>query len=335
MIAITPRSFCNGTYFRTFRHWFLDEVRLRRIHSFHSREEAFRDDDVLQETVIFQAVKGAAKGRIMVSSSTGPDDPDATRHVVDYGRVVWPDDPQYFIRIPTDDLADQIAERMALCQTTLADLGIAVSTGRVVDFRARQYLRDKPGKDTAPLIWPAHFERGYIAWPKNGSSRKPQAILAAEAVANQLVSNEPYVLVRRFSAKEERRRVVAAVYDPERLACEVVGFENHLNYFHRHGRGLSMTLARGLAAFLNSTILDQYFRQFSGHTQVNATDLRTLRYPTRAQLDRLGAAIGATFPDQNAVDALVAQELFDSFPVASRLGEYVTRNGTSPESLSS
>jgi adenine-specific DNA-methyltransferase len=40
-----------------------------------------------------------------------------------------------------------------------------------------------------------------------------------------------------------------------------------------------------LAAFLNSTVLDVYFRQFNGHTQVNATDLRNLRYPSRSQLE--------------------------------------------------
>jgi adenine-specific DNA-methyltransferase len=330
LIAITPRSFCNGTYFHKFRKWFLGEVPLRRLHSFVSREDAFREDEVLQETVIFRAVKGAQPDRIMVTSSTGPSDPTMTSQDVDYGQVVRPDDPQVFIRILTDDLARQIAARMATCRMTLADLGLTVSTGRVVDFRARDYLRTEAEKNTVPLIWQAHFVGGYIMWPKEGI-RKPEHFLSAEAVADQLVPNEPYVLVRRFSAKEERRRIVAAVYDASRLRCKAVGFENHLNYFHQKGRGLDMQLARGLAAFLNSTLVDQYFRQFSGHTQVNATDLRNLRYPTRDQLERMGSVIGDVFPDQAAIDSLVARELFKSDPLVLTLSFRV--DGTSAESL--
>jgi adenine-specific DNA-methyltransferase len=70
-----------------------------------------------------------------------------------------------------------------------------------------------------------------------------------------------------------------------------------------------MNLAKGLAAFLNSTLVDIYFRQFNGHTQVNATDLRNLRYPTRTELESLGRRIGEAFPDQVELDALVEGEL--------------------------
>src|SRR5207247_2066266 len=96
--------------------------------------------------------------------------------------------------------------------------------------------------------------------------------------------NENYVLTKRFSAKEEKRRIVAAVHDAKRVPGPNVGFENHLNYFHKNGKGLDITLAKGLAAFLNWTLVDSYFRQFNGHTQVNATDLRSLKYPTLNQL---------------------------------------------------
>jgi adenine-specific DNA-methyltransferase len=94
--------------------------------------------------------------------------------------------------------------------------------------------------------------------------------------------------VKRFSSKEERRRVVAYVYDPSQIRCRQVGFENHWNVFHSNKRGIDVVLARGLACFLNSTTLDKTFRAFSGHTQVNATDLRNLKYPSARFLADLG-----------------------------------------------
>lgn len=101
--------------------------------------------------------------------------------------------------------------------------------------------------------------------------------------------------------------MVAAVYDPTRVAAARVAFENHLNYYHFHGSGLPVTVAKGLAAFLNSTLVDAYFRQFSGHTQVNAADLRSLRYPGWNSLVVLGRRIGKNFPPQEDLDRLVEE----------------------------
>lgn len=266
---------------------------------------------MLQENVIVRAVKRGRRARVFITSSAGPEDELCLSRVVDADQVVVPGDGQAFIHISADDLGDQVAARMAALPATLADLRLSVSTGRVVDFRVREFLRDKPGPETAPLIWPSHFACGTIAWPKEGV-RKPEAIALAERTRDQLVPNGPYVLVRRFSAKEERRRVVAAVCDPDRVPGPVVGFENHLNYIHRRGAGLDIELARGLAAFLNSTLVDAYFRQFNGHTQVNATDLRSLHCPAAERLRSLGAAVGrSTTAGQAELDALIEQEVFD------------------------
>ena len=70
-----------------------------------------------------------------------------------------------------------------------------------------------------------------------------------------------------------------------------------------------MDLAKGLAAFLNSTPVDVYFRQFNGHTQVNATDLRSLGYPTREQLEQLGHKVDDPGLDQSALDEIVEREV--------------------------
>jgi adenine-specific DNA-methyltransferase len=309
IVAITPRSFCNGPYFKPFRKLLIDTVRLRRVHVFESRTNAFREDEVLQENIIFHGVKEQPSDRpVVISSSTGPDDDHVSFREVPYEQVIRPRDPELFIHLVGDEVQEQIASRMGSLEARLPELNLTVSTGRVVDFRATHFILQEPGPGTVPLIYPTHFDGGFVRWPKQ--SKKPNALQILPGVEELLVPSETYVLVKRFSAKEERRRVVAAIYDPTRLACQDVGFENHLNYFHRDGRGLPVALAKGLAIFLNSTLVDLYFRQFNGHTQVNATDLRSLRYPSEEQLKRLGQRIGNEFPDQDTVDAIVEEELF-------------------------
>jgi adenine-specific DNA-methyltransferase len=188
---------------------------------------------------------------------------------------------------------------------------LTVSTGRVVDFRAKSLLRAKPEANTAPLIYSCHFHQGIVVWP-NGVTRKPNALALEPSADELLVPTGYYVLVKRFSAKEERRRVVAALFDPSQVPADRVGFENHLNYYHFQGGGLPMNVAKGLMAFLNSTFVDAYFRQFSGHTQVNATDLRSLRYPTRSTLASLGKSMGRRLPEQAILDRLVKKAVFNA-----------------------
>ncbi len=304
LVAITPRSFCNGPYFLPFRESLLKTMSINRIHVFDYRDRAFEDDHVLQENIVLHARKARQKEKVTISSSADPDDPFITIREVEYTQLVYPDDPNLFIHIVPDGLRQSIGQKARNLSASLDELGITVSTGRVVDFRAADFLEEKPNTETVPLIYPSNFSQGYIAWP-NDQHRKPSAIRLVEETASLLVPSGWYVLVKRFSAKEEKRRVVAAVCDPTRLNAEFIGIENHLNYYHQNGRGLPPLLAKGLAAFLNSTIVDEYFRQFSGHTQVNATDLRNLKYPSTSQLMTIGKKIGDEFPKQEGIDQIV------------------------------
>jgi adenine-specific DNA-methyltransferase len=305
IVAITPRSFCNGPYFRRFRKALLGLVDLRHIHTFESRKEAFADDSVLQENVIFHGIRNEhRKGTVTISVSKGLRFNDMQVREVPFQDVVVPDDADAFIHLIERDDGRQVMERMSRFSATLAELGLEVSTGRVVDFRAREFLRKDPERGTVPLIYPCHFEDGFVHWPLKGA-KKPNAIVSSDETEDLLVSAGYYVLTKRFSAKEERRRIVGVIYDPTRIDAPLVGFENHLNYFHSRGHGLPPDLARGLAVFLNSSLLDRYFRLFSGHTQVNAADLRRMRYPSREQMLRLGCEMKMTLPDQQRIDAAV------------------------------
>lgn len=310
MVAITPRSFCNGPYFRPFRKALFRSMTIKRVHVYESRKKAFQDDDVLQENIIIHAVKEKVipnEGcKVVISSSIGPDDEYVAVRKVEYDQFVRPDDPDLIIHIVLDEMAHRIGEHMRGLDSSLEDLDLIVSTGRVVEFRAKHLVRRSPSDGVVPLIHPSHFSQGFIQWPVEGL-KKPDAIIRESP--DLLVPSGFYVLVKRFSSKEEEKRIVAAVYDPSKVSSDLVGFENHLNYYHRRGKGIPHKLAKGLAAFLNTTLVDQYFRQFSGHTQVNATDLRSIKYPHEERLLSLGEKIGEIFPPQDELDQLVREEL--------------------------
>jgi adenine-specific DNA-methyltransferase len=304
LVAITPRSFANGLYFRPFRRRLLSTVGIDRLSVFHERGSLFADSSVLQENIIFTATRGKPSGQAIIATSRGYTDPPTERNV-SYEDVVRPGDREAFIHIPTDVEDHEITDQIMALPATLADLGVRVATGRVVDFRATEALRAMPAEHTAPLIYPGHLQSGRIRWPIPGY-RKPNALVDDASTAKLMLPNGTYVLVKRFSSKEETRRIVACIYRAEDIPTKRVGFENHLNVFHDRNHGLDPVLAHGIAMWLNSTVLDLHFRQFSGHTQVNATDLRNLRYPALEQLRTLGEAVlDGDWPDQTEIDELV------------------------------
>ena len=309
LVGITPRSFCNGPYFRPFREDFLSQLELHRLHVFNSRQAAFRADSVLQENIIFHAMKGRNQPReLLISSSSGEQGDDITATTMPFAEIVHPHDAEKFIHIPSTASHAAAKETMDGLSASLASLGVTVSTGRVVDFRLKDALRKAPERGTVPLLYPCHFNGGTVHWPKL-EARKPNAIVDNDATRPWLVPSGVYLLTKRFTSKEERRRLVACLFDPDLVKAEWVGFENHLNYFHASGHGLERSLAVGLYAFLNSTVVDDYFRRFSGHTQVNATDLRTLSYPDSNTLHAIGRDLKSLDQSQDELDQLIAKHL--------------------------
>lgn len=302
LVAILPRSFCNGPYYRPFREFILKRAAIRHLHLFGSRNKAFKDDAVLQENIIILLERGGHQGKVKVTTSTDDGFSDIQTQQHPFDRIVLPDDPETFIHVPTSAGSDAI-ELPGSIHYSLEQIGIKVSTGPVVDFRLKEYLRDMPGPNTVPLLYPGHFNGRNIEWPKPGL-KKPNAIQRNTATEKWLFPNGYYCVVRRFSSKEEKRRIVACVVRPDSFRnSTLLGLENHLNVFHEGKKGLPEKIAYGLATYLNTTAVDETFRRFSGHTQVNATDLRLIKYPSRETLSAMGKwAIQCIEPTQAIID---------------------------------
>jgi adenine-specific DNA-methyltransferase len=292
MVTITPRSFTTGEYFRRFREVLFATVLPEAIHLFGSRKDAFRKDEILQENVIMRARRTRVESPVTITTSAGVRDLDhCTSRSVPLHDVVALRSRDLAIHIPTTDVDDRVLTFIRSWPETLHTLGLSVSTGPVVAFRALEFLHEAPnGAKEVPLLWLQHVRRMDIRWPVDGSNKRQYIANSADS-KYLLLPNATYVVMRRFSAKEEHRRIVAAPLFEGQLPGSMIGLENHLNYVHRPKGKLTHAEALGLAALLNSAIIDRFFRISNGNTQVSAVELRNLPLPPADTIKAIGRLI--------------------------------------------
>ena len=308
-VFITPRSFASGPYFRRFRTVFFDMIRPTEIHVFGSRREAFVRDEVLQENVILAGIRRNRKSPaidgspLVISSSRGVGDiAEAVRREVPASRVF--ESENRVLRLPVRDEDDEALALVGSWPSSLRDFGLNVSTGPVIPFRAAKLIgtENEAPSSHAPLLWMNNVRALRTTWPLN--RRKPEHIRRSGA-GPLLLPNRNYVLLRRFSAKEEPRRLTAAPWLASEFAVPEIGIENHLNYIHRRGGTLSEDEAWGLAALYNSRLLDTWFRAVNGNTQVSATELRAMPHPAHGTIVALGQHVKRLADPMKVLDALV------------------------------
>jgi len=313
LVFITPRSFAAGPYFHRFRECFFEVVRPETVHLFGSRTEAFDRDAVLQEHVILKAIREdgwairATRHFVEVSFCSGIKDMDMPQlrrvpmpEVIDMGSC------NKFLHIPLSDEEQAIIHMVNSWSGSLHTFGLEISTGPVVPFRATRHISSDVGYDTVPLLWMQNVKAMAITWPV--PTRKQQYIISDDDSRCLLLPNRNYVLLRRFSAKEDRRRLTAAPYLAAILKdFELIGLENHLNYIYRPKGTLTKEEAFGIAALLNCKLLDVYFRSFNGNTQVSATELRSIPLPPLETIREIGGKALLAGVSTDELDAWVTE----------------------------
>ena len=319
LVFIVPRSFASGPYFKRFRELFFRIVSPSAIHLFESRKEVFKGQTVLQENLIITArrCKGSESGgggEVLISHSRGAADiADSQRFLAGMDSVLDLASKNKELSIPLCESDLDLIRVIRSWPNSLHTLGLEISTGPVVPFRATQFLSDsKDEASTVPLLWMQNVRPMRTDWPAKGTN-KPQGIRVASGSAKLLVRDATYILLRRFSAKEEQRRLVAAPLFRGRLKADRVGLENHLNYIHGVTRPIDAALAYGLSALFNSTLLDRYFRISNGNTQVSATELRAMPLPDEERIYCIGEAVQTRIDSETDlpgfINSLVASAL--------------------------
>jgi adenine-specific DNA-methyltransferase len=283
MVYIIPRSWTSGAYFKQFRKRFFEECKLEHIHLFVSRDKVFEKESVLQETIIIKAKKTQETPETITITTT-QSNADFSNHTVfeaPYSTVVNGKDSYVYLVTNTEEV--QTLNKLNQWTDTLPDIGLKMKTGLTVDFRNREALRDSAEENAVPLFYSQHIRDGKVEFPVG---KEHEYIVTNQA--GLLQENTNYLFVKRFTAKEERRRLQCGVYlarkHPEYTE---ISTQNKINFISGL-RGLSECIVYGLYVLFNSTLYDSYYRILNGSTQVNSTEVNSMPVPPMPTIEAMG-----------------------------------------------
>lgn len=283
MVYIIPRSWTSGAYFKSFRQYFLSEGALEHIHLFGSRDKVFDKESVLQETMIVKVRKSFQKPEtIMITSTQSNKDFEHIASLeVPYNLVVSGSD--FYVYLLTSKEEIKVLQELNKWTDTLPSVGLKMKTGLTVDFRNKEVLRNSPSDNTVPLFYSQHIQSGKVVFPTG----KENEYISTEQ-QGLLQKNRNYLFVKRFTAKEEPRRLQCGVYLSKRYPeYEMISTQNKINFIDG-AKELSECIIFGLYVLFNSTFYDYYYRMLNGSTQVNSTEINSMPIPPLSVIEEMG-----------------------------------------------
>ena len=283
LVYIIPRSWTSGAYFKRFRQKFLSEGVLEHIHLFVSRDKVFEKENVLQETIIIKVKKTRSKPKTVTITTTqsNSDFSERTIFQAPYATVI--NGPDCYVYLVTNSTEVNTLNILNKWKNTLPSIGLKMKTGLTVDFRNKEALRDEAEEQAVPLFYSQHIQNGKVVFPVG----KEHEYLVTEQ-RGLLQPNKNYLFVKRFTAKEEHRRLQCGVYLAKKYPeYSKISTQNKINFIDGI-RDLSECVVYGLYVLFNSTLYDCYYRILNGSTQVNSTEVNSMPVPSMDIIEAMG-----------------------------------------------
>lgn len=283
MVYITPRSWTSGAYFKRFRDSFFGEMAMEHIHLFESRDKVFETESVLQETMIFKAKKTKHRplNISITTTRSNADFENKTEYQASYEAVV--NGTENYVYLVTNEEEANVLEKLNRWKMTLPQIGLKMRTGLTVDFRNRESLCDSAEQGAVPLFYPQHIQKGKVVFPVG---KENEYLLTSQT--GLLQRNTNYLFMKRFTAKEEHRRLQCGVYlSKENPQYNKISTQNKINFIGGLEE-ISKCTVYGLYVLFNSTLYDVYYRILNGSTQVNSTEINSMPVPPIKIIESMG-----------------------------------------------
>ena len=257
----------------------------------------FDGESVLQETIIVKVRKTTERPAfVRITSSSTSDFSDVKEFEAPYNVVV---SNQHYVFLVTDEKEAITLNRLSHLDGTLQSISHPMKTGIIVDFRTREVLRDEPSESTFPLFYSHHIRNGRVEWP---TGKEDEYICTDRA--GFLQENTNYLLVKRFTAKEEKRRLQCGIYlRSDHPEYAHISTQNKVNFIKCE----TPELAYGLFVIMNSTIYDTYYRILNGSTQVNSTEINNMPVPDVKTIAAMGRQLMGQELSESNCNSIIEQ----------------------------
>ncbi len=278
LVYIVPRSWTSGAYFKQFRQYLFANCVITDMHLFESRDKVFDGESVLQETIVVKVKKTTKRPKfINITSSSTSTFEDVVKFSAPYGTIVA---QNQFVYLVTNEKDVKVLNQINHFDTTLPDINMRMQTGIIVDFRTREVLRNQLEDNSYPLFYSQHIKGGRVIWPlgKEGEVIKTDR-------KGYLQENSDFLMVKRFTSKEEERRLQCGIYLKKKYSqFPYISTQNKINFIKCD----SPCVTYGLYVLLNSSLYDDYYRILNGSTQVNSTEINQMPIPERRIIEEMG-----------------------------------------------
>ncbi len=267
LLAVLPRSFASGVYFKAFRHWLGAQAGMSVEHVvLYKSRSCFKN--VLQENLLIYLKKsGTQSPRVRISVA---DTPLAK--------------PEYDLIMPADSIISDDGWMLPRCGDdidlinnnrrrahNLEELGIQMSSGKLELHRLK-------GSELSKAIYARDFDKhGNWTWAE---TKKPRTVLVSSRQVLHLPEKGGYIALKRISSNDgdKPQRIFPVWLCRDTVKATSVTLDNHIQYLHKQGKPFDELEGKRLENYLRSEEVQAVVRAVSGTTQINRSDLEKVKF---------------------------------------------------------
>jgi adenine-specific DNA-methyltransferase len=278
MVAIIPRSFCNGDYYKPFRKWLLAQGSLDWFVRYKRRSNCFKGDNILQENLIVRFTKAVPQAStIRVSLCDNPEKEPTFNGLLPHTDILDPNSGAIHIPANNDELT--ALHEMAHREFSFSDLELTVGTGKLEDNRMANHMTEvRENHNQVPVIYSQHWNNTDLKMNWHHQIGKKCYLNLNELTKKKCIPAGRYILIKRISANDDRAgRCHPCLVSPIDVAGDFWGIDNHIQVVSIPD-SMSDDYAQCVIRQMSSKTANDFFRIISGTTQLNCNDIRKLRF---------------------------------------------------------